>query len=974
MSSYTIAGVSDVPQQIKSNYSGQYIVATLYDDTLWYSHDHGTTFTKDLSSNVITNIGGPNAIACDASGLNWIYCDNTSGIWVSNNYGVTWRNSNNTTFLRSIVSNGDFSRLTGVSGSTTNTYYSTDGGTNWSIYPGTVYLNSIDGKTDILVGVDGSDTVYISSNRGQTWDPTTTKPGSGLYLSLCCINSSGTVIYVCNSGNGKGIYYSLDGGATWNLYVMESYTWSISCSNDGTVCSVATAFSYGVPSFGIVYTTNSGSSWHNSPYLRVPTVDNWCCSVVSGNGNYISSSDYGLNYVYTLTLPFTPAVGTSLIAQFNVTIQTEIDLPLYNSFSNPVTFTVNWGDGITDSSLNHIYMENGIYTVTVVTTVNTFNVMGKFGDVWTNGADTLISVLYWSNSFIDFSFAFSGCSNLVLVPPSLPTSLTIMQNTFNGCQHFNQNLSSWNTSNVTKFQGLFNGASIFNNGNYSDNSSSSLSWDTHSVTDMSYMFYNTYFNQDVSTWDTHSVTDMGYMFNGALNFNKNLSLWDTHSVTNMLGMFGSSNFNNNGQPIPRNGNKWNTSSVTNMGGMFNNCYYFNQDVSTWYTQNVTDMNNMFSGTSFNNGGNPMPRNGNQWNTGSVRNMGGMFNSCGAFNQDVSTWDTHSVSNMSFMFNNCASFNNGGISLDTSGNNWNTGSVTDMSNMFNTSTTFNQPVSSWNTHLVSDMSYMFNGCTAFNQNLGPWNISNVTNMNQMLSNSGLSITNYDLTLIGWAGGNGFTPQINITIGVDQLLYDSSGATAHDILGVTTLPPTLSKFKVGSTYNWSFEGDRLSGPPPCYNKGTLILCENGYVPIENIVPGTLVQTYKHGFLEVKMIGKSRFINNPNNPFECMYKLEKFGDMTGDLIVTGGHGILKQTLTKNEISADYKWFNCLRRYSRIDGMYLQRAAYCPDFVKLKNNEEYEYYHIVLDGPSKLKRYGIWANGVLSESTFERDLLKLV
>jgi len=108
--------------------------------------------------------------------------------------------------------------------------------------------------------------------------------------------------------------------------------------------------------------------------------------------------------------------------------------------------------------------------------------------------------------------------------------------------------------------------------------------------------------------------------------------------------------------------------------------------------------------------------------------------------------------------------------------------------------------------------------------------------------------------------------------------------------------------------------------------------------------------------------------------MYKLEKFGDMTGDLIVTGGHGILKQTLTKNEILADHRWFNNLRRYSRIDGMYLQRAAYCPDFVKLRNNEEYEYYHIVLDGPSKLKRYGIWANGVLSESTFERDVLKLV
>ena len=41
-------------------------------------------------------------------------------------------------------------------------------------------------------------------------------------------------------------------------------------------------------------------------------------------------------------------------------------------------------------------------------------------------------------------------------------------------------------------------------------------WDTSSVTNMLYMFYNaTSFNQDIGDWDTKNVTNMGYMFNQA---------------------------------------------------------------------------------------------------------------------------------------------------------------------------------------------------------------------------------------------------------------------------------------------------------------------------------------------------------------------------------------------------------------------------------------------------------------------------
>jgi len=41
------------------------------------------------------------------------------------------------------------------------------------------------------------------------------------------------------------------------------------------------------------------------------------------------------------------------------------------------------------------------------------------------------------------------------------------------------------------------------------------------------------FNGDLLSWDTSSVTQMSYMFQGAEAFNGDISIWDTSRVTNM---------------------------------------------------------------------------------------------------------------------------------------------------------------------------------------------------------------------------------------------------------------------------------------------------------------------------------------------------------------------------------------------------------------------------------------------------------
>ena len=277
------------------------------------------------------------------------------------------------------------------------------------------------------------------------------------------------------------------------------------------------------------------------------------------------------------------------------------------------------------------------------------------------------------------------------------------------------------------------------------------------VTDMESMFHNCSILNPVgaaatalNNWNTSSVKDMGSMFNFAKAFNQNLNSWNTASVTNMRGMFGSARaFNGNIS-------SWNTASVTDMGGMFSEAYMFDQNIGGWETSSVADMEYMFADAYVFN------QNIGSWNTGAVKTMARMFRVAKKFNQNL--------------------------------NSWNTGLVTTMNNMFAGATDFNQDVNNWNTSSVKDMRNMFDLASSFNQNLGGWNITNVTQMEGMLNNSGMSISNYDNTLIGWAGQ---TVQSNVKLYALNLKY-CAGADARVFLM--------------TTYKWTISGDALSCATP------------------------------------------------------------------------------------------------------------------------------------------------------------------
>ena len=294
------------------------------------------------------------------------------------------------------------------------------------------------------------------------------------------------------------------------------------------------------------------------------------------------------------------------------------------------------------------------------------------------------------------------------------------------------------------------------------------------VTDMSELFKNnTTFNQDISSWDVSNVTNMRQMFDNTL-FNQDLSNWDVDGVTNCFEFSNDSPnwelpepnlpncepcsiyLDNNGVTIKAcsgavNGDTGEidgitytivneatlrtmiendsiltnkvTTLVTDMSNMFDGATAFDQDISNWDVSSVTDMENMFNSSAFN-------QDIGDWDVSSVTSMWGMFTSS-AFNQDISSWDVSNVTTMYQMFAQSA-FNQ---DIST----WDVSSVNDMENMF-TSSSFNQPISSWDVSNVTNMGYMFFAATSFNQDLSSWSVDNVTSCVSFSTNAPLTEAN------------------------------------------------------------------------------------------------------------------------------------------------------------------------------------------------------------------------------------------
>ncbi|MGX1930100.1 BspA family leucine-rich repeat surface protein [Flagellimonas sp. 2504JD4-2] len=230
-------------------------------------------------------------------------------------------------------------------------------------------------------------------------------------------------------------------------------------------------------------------------------------------------------------------------------------------------------------------------------------------------------------------------------------------------------------------------------------------------------------------WDISTITSLSNIFRDASKFNMDIGKWDTSNVTIMTSVFeGSSSFN---QDI----GSWDVANVEIMFSMFYRASTFDQDIGLWNVGNVNSMTQMFAAaSSFN-------QNIDAWNVSNVLTMDAMFSGAASFNQDIGSWDVSNVTSMNVMFAQ-SSFNQ-----DISG--WDISNVNNTGGMFLRASEFNQDIGVWDVSNVTDLNSMFNEASSFNQDLSGWDVGKVTDMSGMLSDSGLSLDNYDKLLIAWS---------------------------------------------------------------------------------------------------------------------------------------------------------------------------------------------------------------------------------
>ena len=163
--------------------------------------------------------------------------------------------------------------------------------------------------------------------------------------------------------------------------------------------------------------------------------------------------------------------------------------------------------------------------------------------------------------------------------------------------------------------------------------------------------------------------------------------------------------------------------------------------------------------------------------------------------------------------------------------------------------------------------------------------------------------------------------------------------------------------------------------CFLEGSKILTSKGYVPIEQLRAGDKVKTVSHGFVPIYAIGV--------RPFEHLFLKERIKDqlylctpknypeLTEDLVITGCHSALVRKFESPEQRENTK--KVLGANYVTDGHYRLPACVDQRAEVYSEKGEFNVYHIALENSDYYMNYGVYANGLLVETTSKRYLLEL-
>lgn len=266
----------------------------------------------------------------------------------------------------------------------------------------------------------------------------------------------------------------------------------------------------------------------------------------------------------------------------------QVRLPLVANGS--YAFTVDWGDGRTDSitqwdqaEVTHTYISQSSFTITITGVIQ--------GWRFFNGGDKLklLEIQQWGSLNLgNEGHYFHGCANLNITATDALnlTGTSSLYAAFDGCKNLgnNGNIGDWDVSQVTNMLFTFSHASSFDQ--------DLGEWEVSSVTNMMAMFYGaSAFNQDISGWNVSQCQNMAFMFANTSAFNQDISEWDVSQVTTMNAMFYEAFAFN--QDI----SGWDVSQVSDMGFMFAEALVFDQELGDWNVSSVIFMEFMLRGVT-----------------------------------------------------------------------------------------------------------------------------------------------------------------------------------------------------------------------------------------------------------------------------------------------------------------------------------------------------------------------------------------
>ncbi len=455
----------------------------------------------------------------------------------------------------------------------------------------------------------------------------------------------------------------------------------------------------------------------------------------------------------------------------------QITIPTFNGLS--YNYDVDWdNDGVFDQfniagDVTHSFPSAGVYTI---------NIRGDFPRIYFNNTgdrQKIISVDQWGDiEWFNMTNAFYGCNQLMINAVDAPdlSQVTSLSGIFRDAILIDFSLEDWDISTITHMVQAFNNTSLSVE-NY-DNTlllwvgQSTQSNVTVGVQGLQYCLGEAARNQLISNgWSfvgdskDCSGTDRPLILTVKTdnpgttgNTQFRIQTWDLglYNYDVDIGNDGTYEFQNQSLdlvvPFPSAG-----IHQIAIRGDFPRIYFNNEDdkdkiisIDQWGDQVWTSMAHAFHGCS-----------NLEYNAidapdlSQVTDMSSMFSGASKFDGDLSSWDVSQINNMSSTFSGAD--------------------------------VFNGDITNWNVGNVVQFASTFNGATLFNQNLGNWDLSSATTLFWMLNNCGMSITNYDQTLIGWAAQ---MVNSNVPFTAQNLQYCAGEDARNRLINI---------------YNWYISGD-------------------------------------------------------------------------------------------------------------------------------------------------------------------------